>query len=159
MYLKGCHHSSVDSSAPSILPPRVRVPSTPSMLFQFQTVYLSIEFECEKNENKQVKRPGLAHFKKNKYVPCNSFKLSSRAFFDCEKCIPNKTQPSSNFSPTNTKYHSHIVDVELGSRTCSWTMVGYEGSTELCRSIHLNIISVLPSWLLAYKVLTSKMSF
>ena len=36
--------------------PRVRVPSTLSMLFSIyivQTVYLSIEFECEKNENKQ----------------------------------------------------------------------------------------------------------
>ena len=30
-----CRHSSVDSSAPSILPPQVQVPSTPSMLFQF----------------------------------------------------------------------------------------------------------------------------
>ena len=29
----GCRHSSVDSSAPSIQPPRVRVPSIPSMLF------------------------------------------------------------------------------------------------------------------------------
>ena len=60
----GCRHNSVDSSAPSILPPQVRVPSTPSMLFSIyivQTVYLSIEFECEKNKNKQ-KRPGLAHF-------------------------------------------------------------------------------------------------
>ena len=48
--------SSVDSSAPSILPPWVRVPSTPSMLFSifiFQIVYLSFELECEKNENKQ----------------------------------------------------------------------------------------------------------
>ena len=32
-----------------------------------QTVYLSIEFECEKNENKQKKRPGLAHFQKKLY--------------------------------------------------------------------------------------------
>ena len=30
----GCRHSSVDSSAPSILPPRVRLPSMPSMLFK-----------------------------------------------------------------------------------------------------------------------------
>ena len=31
--LKLCRHSSVDSSAPSTLLPRVRLPSTPSMLF------------------------------------------------------------------------------------------------------------------------------
>ena len=51
----GCHHSSVDSCAPSILPPWVQVPSTPSMLFSIyivQIVYLSFELECEKNENK-----------------------------------------------------------------------------------------------------------
>ena len=29
---RGGRHSSVDSSTPTILPPRVRVPSTPSML-------------------------------------------------------------------------------------------------------------------------------
>ena len=45
----GCRHSSVDSSAPSILPSRVWVPSTPSTLVEI--VYLS--FECEKNKNKQ----------------------------------------------------------------------------------------------------------
>ena len=52
----GCRHSSVDSSAPSILPPQVQVPSTPSMLFSIyivQIVYLLFELECEKNENKQ----------------------------------------------------------------------------------------------------------
>ena len=52
----GCRHSSVDSSAPSILLPRVQVPSTPSMLFSIyiiQIVYLSFELECKKNENKQ----------------------------------------------------------------------------------------------------------
>ena len=35
---------------------RVRVPSTPSMLFPIyivQIVYLSFELECEKNENEQ----------------------------------------------------------------------------------------------------------
>ena len=30
--LEGCRHSSVDPSAPTILPPRVRIPSTPSKL-------------------------------------------------------------------------------------------------------------------------------
>ena len=46
-----CHHSLVQSSVPSILPPRVRI------------VYLSLELECDKNENKQ-KDAGLAHFYK-----------------------------------------------------------------------------------------------
>ena len=32
-WFKGCRHSSVDSSAPTIMPLRVRVPSTPSTLF------------------------------------------------------------------------------------------------------------------------------
>ena len=55
----GCRHSSVDSPAPTIMPPRVRVPSTPSMLLSFIVfvVYLS----CEKNENKQ-KEAGYGPF-------------------------------------------------------------------------------------------------
>ena len=51
----GCRHSSMDSSAPSTLPPQVQVPSTPTTLFQFikvQIVYLSLELVCEKNKNK-----------------------------------------------------------------------------------------------------------
>ena len=35
LVLLGGRHSSVVSSAPTILRPRVRIPSTPSMLFQF----------------------------------------------------------------------------------------------------------------------------
>ena len=46
----GCRHSSVDLSAPTILPPRVRVPSAPSTLLSF-TVFV-LYFSCEKDENK-----------------------------------------------------------------------------------------------------------
>ena len=56
---RGCRHSSVESSAPTILPPRVRVPSMPSTLFHLFVLYLS----CEKNENKQ-KEAGFGPFKK-----------------------------------------------------------------------------------------------
>ena len=57
----GCRHSSVDLYAPTILPPRVLVPSTQSMLIFIYSIvpYLS----CEKSKNKQ-KRSGLAHFLK-----------------------------------------------------------------------------------------------
>ena len=49
----GCRHSSVDSSAPSIMPPRVRLPSTPSMLLSFIVKFvLYLSLLCEKNENK-----------------------------------------------------------------------------------------------------------
>ena len=61
---KGCSHRPVDSSAPSILPPRVRLQSTPSTLFSIyivQIVYLSFELECEKNKNKQ-KEAGIGPF-------------------------------------------------------------------------------------------------
>ena len=63
----GCRSSSVDSSAPSILPPLVWVPSTPSTLFSIyivQIVYLSFELECEKNKNKQ-KEAGIGPYLKN----------------------------------------------------------------------------------------------
>ena len=58
---RGCHHSPVDSSTPTIQPPRVRVPSTPSTLLSFIVFvpYLS----CEKNEN-QAKEAGFGPFKK-----------------------------------------------------------------------------------------------
>ena len=35
----GCRHSSVDLSVPTILPPRDRVPSTPSALFLKRQIY------------------------------------------------------------------------------------------------------------------------
>ena len=55
----GCHHSSVDSSAPSILQSQVWVPSTPSKL---SSIYICFEsFGKYKNEHK--KRPGLDHTK------------------------------------------------------------------------------------------------
>ena len=56
----GCCHSSVDSSVPTILPPQVRVPSTPSTLLSF-IVKLVPYLSREKNEINK-KRPGLAHF-------------------------------------------------------------------------------------------------
>ena len=61
--LAGCRHSSVVSSVPTILLPRVRVPSTPSTLLSLVVkfvLYLSIE----NNEYIQKKRPGLVHFSK-----------------------------------------------------------------------------------------------
>ena len=55
----------MDSSAPSILPPWVRVPSAFS-IYIVQIVYFSFELECESNENKQ-KEAGIGPFLKNSY--------------------------------------------------------------------------------------------
>ena len=63
----GCRHSSVDSSAPSILLPRVRVPSTPSMLFSIYICHLNWNVKRMKINKK---RPGLAHFFLKKHIPC-----------------------------------------------------------------------------------------
>ena len=54
-----CRHSSEDSSAPSILLPQVRVPSTPSTLL---SIYIWIE-SCGKDKNKQ-KEAGIGPFLK-----------------------------------------------------------------------------------------------
>ena len=51
-------HSSVVSSAPTILRPQVRIPSTPSKLFSICIIEIVIETKINK------KRPGLAHLKK-----------------------------------------------------------------------------------------------
>ena len=48
---KGYRHSSVDLSVPTILPPWVQIPSTPSMLLSFIVIVLYLS--CEKNKNKQ----------------------------------------------------------------------------------------------------------
>ena len=48
----GCRQSSVDLSAPTIMPPQVRVPRTPYMLLSFIVKFV-LYMSCEKNENKQ----------------------------------------------------------------------------------------------------------
>ena len=55
----GCRHSSADSSALSILPPRVRVPSTPSMLFSIYICHLNWNVKRTKINKK---RPGWPIF-------------------------------------------------------------------------------------------------
>ena len=55
---QGCCHSSVDSSAPTILPPQVRVQTT-LLSFKAFVLYQS----CEKDKNKQ-KEAGFGQFKK-----------------------------------------------------------------------------------------------
>ena len=60
-------HSSVQSSAPTIMPPRVRVPSTPSMLFRLQ--YLC--YICPVKRTKiNKKEAGFGLFEKNKLPFC-----------------------------------------------------------------------------------------
>ena len=58
-YKSGSRHSSVDLSAPTILLPRVRIPSTPTTLFSFIVFVLYLSFE--NNENKQ-KEAGFGPF-------------------------------------------------------------------------------------------------
>ena len=57
---QGCRRSSVDSSMPTILPRRVRIPSTPSMLLSFIVKFV-LYLSCERNQNKQ-KEAGLGPF-------------------------------------------------------------------------------------------------
>ena len=60
----GGRHSSVVSSAPTILLPRVWIPSTPSTLFQFV-----IDLWCEKDENKWKRGRDWPIFKKTRTKP------------------------------------------------------------------------------------------
>ena len=64
LFSLGCCHSSVDSSAFTILMPRVRDPSTPSTLFSF--IVFVLYLSCEKNKNKQ-KEAGFGPFFKEYY--------------------------------------------------------------------------------------------
>ena len=54
-------HCSVDLSATTIMPPRVRVPSTPLMLLWF-TVKFMLYLVCEKRTKIDKKKPGLPYF-------------------------------------------------------------------------------------------------
>ena len=56
----GCRHCSVDSSVPTILLPRVRVPCIPPMLLSFIVKFV-LYLSCEKNIQINKKRPGLVH--------------------------------------------------------------------------------------------------
>ena len=68
-----CRHSLVDSSAPSILPPGVRVSSILTHFFQFILLKLYIcHLNWNENRTKNKKRPGLAHLKK-KYTFANAY--------------------------------------------------------------------------------------
>ena len=68
--LGGCRHSSVDSSAPTILTPWVQIPSTTSMVLSF--IVVMIDLSCEKNKNKQ-KEAGLGPFLKKNFKPLKPF--------------------------------------------------------------------------------------
>ena len=69
-------HSSVHSSAPTILPPLVRVPSTPSLLLTFKVFLLYLP--CEKNKNKQKEAWFGPFFKKSIWtVQLFNFRLAS----------------------------------------------------------------------------------
>ena len=73
-------NDSVDLAVPTILPPWVWVPSTPSMV-------LSLKYLCYichvKNENKQ-KEPGLAHFcKKIQFEDIFNRTISKEIFIFC----------------------------------------------------------------------------
>ena len=57
-----CRHNAVDLSVPSILPPRVRVPSAISMFYQF----LLMRHDVEKT--KKTKRPDIANLNIGKRI-------------------------------------------------------------------------------------------
>ena len=86
----GCRHSSVNSSAPSILLPRVWDPSTPSTLFQFILFKLYI---CHLNWNEKrtelnKKRPRLAHFLKKFPNDEKQFSTLTKVTIDCFLNLP-----------------------------------------------------------------------
>ena len=74
-------HSSVVSSAPTILRLWVRIPSTPSTLFQF----VLLRLQHEKDENKQ-KEAGIGPFFKNRPID----DLSQAGLVNCLRgtCAP-----------------------------------------------------------------------
>ena len=67
-WLRLSRHSSVGSSAPTILPARVQVPTTPSTLLSFIVKFV-LHLSCKKNKNKH-KVAGFGPFvRKDCYAP------------------------------------------------------------------------------------------
>ena len=75
----GCRHSSVDLSALSILLPRVRLPSTLSMLLSFIVIVLYLSLQCEKRTKIKRKEAGFVNLKKlwTIYSQCSEYSFSS----------------------------------------------------------------------------------
>ena len=76
---QGCRQSSVDSSVPTILPPRVWVPSTPSMLVSLLVFVLYLPWEKNKIKQKEAEFGPLKSFNNDnidKQVKDNSRKRS-----------------------------------------------------------------------------------
>ena len=134
---RGCLHSSVDLSAPTILLPQIRVPSTPSTLFSFIVFvqYLS----CEKNENKQ-KEAGFGPFKKIN-VTIKHWCIQCRKNF-CKCFLMGQTRPSFvYFHPflnttanliQNLTITGKSIDCVLGFSAQDCRILGSDESTELC---------------------------
>ena len=87
----GCCHSSVDSSAPTILPIRVQVPSTPSKLFPFIVNFL-LYLSFKKNVNKQ-KAAGFCPVFLKKWNDWRGLKIkakNSKKYFFIKKSFSEK---------------------------------------------------------------------
>ena len=81
-----CRHSSVNLSAPTILLPCVRVPSTSSTLLSFMVkfvIYLS-----RKRTKINKKRPGLVH---KKYIKTKNYCFEMKHSESNNKTIQNET--------------------------------------------------------------------
>ena len=82
----GCRHSSVDSSALSILPPQVRLPSPPSTLLSFTVKFvLYFSLQCEKRTKINKKEGGFGrYFKKvGFWIRCFFSNLTKRERLNC----------------------------------------------------------------------------
>ena len=78
MWFKGGRHSSAVLSAPTILRPWVRIPSTPSMLFQF----VLLKLYRENNENKKQKEAGIGPFLRRKWLKICNLQVNSRCLIN-----------------------------------------------------------------------------
>ena len=119
---EGGRHSSVVSSAPTILRPRVRIPSTPSMLFQFV-----IDLWCKKDENKRKRGRDWPMFLRIKVSNSRWYKgkelEQSKLLTLTASCLVLKINAcSSTLSwPSSTSSHLSIHKTENKvSHTNSW---------------------------------------
>ena len=119
----GCRHSSVDLSALSILLPRVRLPSTLSMLLSFIVIVLYLSLQCEKRTKIKRKEAGFVNLKKLWTI-----------YSQCSECLHHRRQ--NNFSLLQQKniLYVNVFDC-LAVRYSFSSWVQPFGSNELNSSI------------------------
>ena len=120
---EGCRHSSVDSFAPTILPPRVWVPSTPSMLLSFIVKFV-LYLSCEKNKIKQKRGRVWPNFLKSETKSLDDLKdQRGRWFWESVNTLLLQTKTVNVWSVQSEKQRRTVTESKNKSYSSTYSKV------------------------------------